>query len=115
MEDGLTPQHNVAHAGDLQFVDCHGAALTATNKAAAQAGGGARRQVIVGGKRVKTIGVHCHCVIPKALTLQGKDHTRERGPGLGEVGARRLHEMDEQGIDVEAISINPHWYREARD
>ena len=107
--------HDHTHAGELQFVDCHGAALTASNEAALQAGGGARRQVIVGGKRVKTIDVHCHCVIPRALALQGKDHTKERGPGLGEVGARRLREMDEQGIDVEAISINPHWYREERD
>ncbi len=108
-------QHHLARAAELQFVDCHGGALTATNEAAAQAGGGSRRQVIVAGKRVKTIDVHCHCVIPRALALQGKDHTKERGPGLGDVGARRLREMDEQGIDVEAISINPHWYQCERD
>jgi aminocarboxymuconate-semialdehyde decarboxylase len=101
-------------SGDLAFVDCHGHALHATS-GTGQPAGGARRQVIVAGKRVKTIDVHCHCVIPKALELQGKDHRKERGPGLGEVGARRLREMDEQGIDVEAISINPHWYKEGRD
>jgi len=103
------------HAGALQFVDCHGGALTATNEAAAQPGGGARRQVIVGGKRVKTIDVHCHCVIPKSLEVMGRKLTDERGPGIGEVGARRLREMDEQGIDVEAISINPSWYKLERD
>ncbi len=103
------------HAGELQFVDCHGHGLTATNDAAAQPGGGRRRQVIVAGKRVKTIDVHAHCVIPKALELQGKDHMKERGPGMGDVGLRRIGEMDEQGIDVEAISINPHWYKEGRD
>ena len=108
-------EHTHELAGELQFVDCHGHALTATNEAAAPAAGGARRQVIVAGKRVKTIDVHAHCVIPKALELQGKDHRQERGPGLGEVGARRLREMDEQGIDVEAISINPHWYKADRD
>ncbi len=112
--------HDPTHecSGPLQFVDCHGHALHgnhATNEAAAQTGGGARRQVMVAGKRVKTIDVHAHCVIPKALALQGKDHRDERGPGLGEVGARRLREMDEQGIDVEAISINPHWYGVERD
>jgi aminocarboxymuconate-semialdehyde decarboxylase len=107
--------HIHTHAGSLQFVDCANNALTATNEAAAHPGGGRRRQVIVGGKRVKTIDVHCHCVIPQALALQGKDHTRERGPGLGDVGLRRIGEMDEQGIDVEAISINPHWYHEDRD
>ncbi len=77
--------------------------------------GGRRRQVIVNGKRVKTIDVHAHCVIPKALELMGKDLAKERGPGLGEVGLRRIGEMDEQGIDVEAISINPQWYKLERD
>ncbi len=109
------PIRTASHAGELQFVDCHGHALTATNETAAQPGGGARRQVIVAGKRVKTIDVHAHCVIPKALELQGKDHNKERGPGLGDVGLRRIREMDEQGIDVEAISINPHWYKAERD
>jgi aminocarboxymuconate-semialdehyde decarboxylase len=31
------------------------------------------------------------------------------------VGARRISEMDEQGIDVEALSINPQWYTAERD
>jgi aminocarboxymuconate-semialdehyde decarboxylase len=39
----------------------------------------------------------------------------QRGPGLGEVGQNRLRAMDEQGIDVEALSINPFWYRAERD
>ena len=99
----------------LQFVGCDNQVLRATNEAAKPAAGGRRRQVIVAGKRVKTIDVHAHCVIPKALELQGKDHNKVRGPGLGDVGLRRIAEMDEQGIDVEAISINPHWYKEGRD
>jgi aminocarboxymuconate-semialdehyde decarboxylase len=110
---GHNPMHS--HDGALQFCDCQNNVLTATNEAAAQPAGGRRRQVIVAGKRVKTIDVHAHCVIPKALELQGKDHMKERGPGLGDVGLRRIGEMDEQGIDVEAISINPHWYKAERD
>jgi aminocarboxymuconate-semialdehyde decarboxylase len=31
------------------------------------------------------------------------------------VGERRIREMDQQGIDVEALSINPAWYRADRD
>ena len=111
-----TSKHNGAchEESRLQFVGC-GGLNSATNEAAVQPGGGRRRQVIVAGKRVKTIDVHAHCVIPKALELMGKDHLKERGPGLGDVGLRRLAEMDEQGIDVEAISINPHWYHLERD
>jgi len=74
-----------------------------------------RREVVVAGKRVRTIDVHAHCVIPEALKLLGLKLEDQRGPGIGEVGARRLAEMDEQGIDMEAISINPQWYRAGRD
>src|SRR5690606_34799289 len=88
---------------------------TATSAAPQPQGGGRRRQVIVGGRRVKTIDVHAHCVIPEALKLLGLKLEDQRGPGIGEVGTRRLAEMDEQGIDVEAISINPQWYRARRD
>ena len=97
----------------LQFVGC--GVTSATNEAQSQPGGGRRRQVIVGGKRVKTIDVHAHCVIPKALALMGKKLEDERGPNIGEVGLLRIGEMDAQGIDVEAISINPSWYHLERD
>jgi aminocarboxymuconate-semialdehyde decarboxylase len=76
---------------------------------------GRRREVVVGGRRVKTIDVHAHCVIPEALALLGLTLEDQRGPGIGEVGPRRLREMDAQGIDMEALSINPQWYRAERD
>jgi aminocarboxymuconate-semialdehyde decarboxylase len=95
----------------LVFTGC-----SATNASQAQAQpGGRRRQVIVAGRRVKTIDVHAHCVIPEALKLLGLKLEDQRGPGLGEVGSRRIAEMDEQGIDVEALSINPQWYKAERD
>ena len=77
--------------------------------------GGRRRQVVVSGRRVKTIDVHAHCVIVEALTMMGRRLEDQRGPGLGEVGENRLRAMDEQGIDVEALSINPFWYQAERD
>ncbi|HSQ05524.1 MAG TPA: amidohydrolase family protein [Burkholderiales bacterium] len=109
----MTSRKVVEDAAGLIFTGCN-----ATNAAPAQGGaepGGRRRQVLVNGRRVKSIDVHCHCVIPKALDLLGLKLEAQRGPGLGEVGLRRIREMDEQGIDVEAISINPLWYRAERD
>jgi aminocarboxymuconate-semialdehyde decarboxylase len=85
-----------------------------TNTTATPAGG-RRRQVIVGGKRVKTIDVHAHCVVKEALDLLGLKVEDQRGPHIEEVGSRRIGEMDEQGIDMEALSINPLWYRAPRD
>jgi aminocarboxymuconate-semialdehyde decarboxylase len=76
---------------------------------------GRRREVVVGGRRVKTIDVHAHCVIPEAYALLGLKVEDHRGPGIGEVGPRRIREMDAQGIDMEALSINPRWYRTERD
>jgi aminocarboxymuconate-semialdehyde decarboxylase len=74
-----------------------------------------RREVVVGGRRVKTIDVHAHCVIPEAYALLGLKVQEHRGPGIDEVGPRRIAEMDAQGIDMEALSINPAWYRAERD
>jgi aminocarboxymuconate-semialdehyde decarboxylase len=76
---------------------------------------GRRREVVVGGRRVKTIDVHAHCVIPEAVALLGLQVDTRRGPGIDQVGPRRLGEMDAQGIDMEALSINPQWYRAERD
>jgi aminocarboxymuconate-semialdehyde decarboxylase len=103
----------------LTFVDCAG--LTVASEGASTTGGpGAttqhrRREVVVGGRRVKVIDVHCHAVIPEAHEMLGLSPMGQRGPGINEVGERRIREMDEQGIDVEAISINPAWYRAERD
>jgi aminocarboxymuconate-semialdehyde decarboxylase len=76
--------------------------------------GARRREVVVGGRRVRTVDVHAHCVVPEALALLGlKAETQRRG--LVMVVADRVREMDEQGIDVEALSINPFWYTAERD
>ena len=70
-----------------------------------------RREVTVGGRRVTTIDVHAHCVVPEAQALLGIATRDVRfGRGIDEVGAQRLQVMDAQGIDVEALSINPTWY-----
>ena len=76
--------------------------------------GGRRRQVAVKGRRVKTVDVHAHCVVPEALALV--ENVVSHGfPDLDEVGPKRIGEMDKQGVDVEALSINPFWYRSERD
>ena len=73
-----------------------------------------RREVVVAGKRVKTVDIHAHCAVPEALALMGH---KLAGPQLrtdldmaAEV-ALRIKVMDDQGIDVEALSINPTWYK----
>lgn len=75
-----------------------------------------RREVVVDGKRVRTVDIHAHCAVPEALALLGHELA---GPGLRpdldmtDGLDLRLAAMDAQGIDVEALSINPNWYRVA--
>jgi len=72
-----------------------------------------RRAVVVNGRRVKTVDVHAHCAVPEAMALMGR--TVEPGSLLMASPQERLRAMDEQGIDVEALSINAYWYAASRD
>lgn len=97
--------------------------LDAHARLAAAAGAGAggaqptarRREVVVKGRRVKTIDVHAHCIIPEAMQVVGQDAGKHHQHGIVLVPDERLRAMDEQGIDVEALSINPFWYGADRD
>ena len=73
---------------------------------------GRRREVVVSGRRVKTVDVHAHCGVPAAMALMG---LKPAPSLLMSQPADRLRAMDEQGIDVEALSINPYWYGADRD
>jgi aminocarboxymuconate-semialdehyde decarboxylase len=94
---------------DIVFVGC---SLADAAAPLAPSGGAApRRQVVLGGRRVKTVDVHAHCAVPEALALMGSTVA----PEALLLGAERLQQMDAQGIDVEALSINPYWYATERD
>src|SRR5437667_3380649 len=71
-----------------------------------------RREVVVNGKRVRTVDVHAHCHVPEANALMD---LRVQQPSLV-ISSERIKVMDEQGIDVEALSINPiFWYKAEPD
>src|SRR4051794_29405591 len=83
-----------------------------------------RRTVTIGGRRVKVIDVHCHAVVPEvAEVVKGTKFVANaggggRGGGRGGAGGgggsvlgpARLEIMDEQGIDIQALSINGFWW-----
>src|SRR2546430_644366 len=102
-------------AGALAGIAFVGCDVLAAAPARAQA---RRREVVINGKRVKTVDVHAHCAVPEALALMGlKIGGPQLRPDLDTAAqiAVRLQAMDEQGIDVEALSINPNWYKAERD
>ena len=94
----------------LAFVGCALSAVASTPGTPPQP---RRREAVVNGKRVKTIDIHAHCAVPKAMAVV--DLPLESPGLLMHDTSTRLAAMDAQGIDVEALSINPYWYRAKRD
>ena len=105
-------------AGALAGITFTGCGLFGARRAQAQSKPAVRRrEVVINGRRVKTIDVHSHCEIPEAMALTGRklgDAVKGQRE-MAIVVQDRLRAMDEQGIDIEALSINPSWYRAERE
>lgn len=76
----------------------------------------ARRQVMIGGKRIRVVDVHNHCVVPEVPAIvKGtkfeKDAANQADSQV--LGPARIAQMDQQGVDVQALSINDYWWYEA--
>jgi len=76
--------------------------------------------ITIRGVRVKTIDVHSHCLFHESVNMMGDETKAVIPPVKGAqehfiVIADRLRGMDEMGIDMEVLSINPFWYRKDRD
>ncbi|MEC7204458.1 MAG: amidohydrolase family protein, partial [Pseudomonadota bacterium] len=99
---------------NIGFVDC---AFRSPASEGASGGGahshGERREVVVNGTRVKTVDIHAHCVVPKALAIL--DEKAGNQELLMDDTSTRIAAMDAQGPDMAALSINPYWYHAGRD
>jgi aminocarboxymuconate-semialdehyde decarboxylase len=100
---------NVGGAPGVAFVSCRPIAGGSTPAPAR------RREVVVSGKRVKTVDVHAHCAVPEAMALMGRKIETQALLMAQTPLQDRISAMDAQGIDVEALSINPYWYAADRD
>ncbi|WP_213773091.1 amidohydrolase family protein [Bradyrhizobium sp. dw_78] len=101
-----------AAAGGIVFCSCG-----LLRSAQAQPPQHRKLPVMVNGKRVKTIDIHAHCVIPEASALLGPlplIPVRGNDETVIDID-KRLAAMDAQAIDLEVLSINPNWYDRDRD
>jgi aminocarboxymuconate-semialdehyde decarboxylase len=73
----------------------------------AQAAAPRRREVMVGGRRVRTIDVHAHVVVPEARALMGVETAPD---DISIMAPSRFDTMNEWGTDMQALSINAAWY-----
>jgi aminocarboxymuconate-semialdehyde decarboxylase len=77
-----------------------------------------RREVSVGGRRVRTVDVHAHCAVPAVIDIVKGTPFEERARRQldGNLGFPvNAADMDRDGIDVQALSINAFWYAMDRD
>jgi aminocarboxymuconate-semialdehyde decarboxylase len=80
-----------------------------------QTGAPRRRTISLGGRRIRTVDIHAHCVIPEALGVVKGSRLEPVVKTLlankpAVLGPERARVMDEQGVDVEALSVNAFWY-----
>src|SRR5262245_10021879 len=78
-------------------------------------GAQARRQVSVGGRRIKVIDIHCHGAIDVTEVVKGTPLANAARVGNQVLGPQRLQLMDQQGVDVQALTINGFWWYAAED
>ncbi|OFW05458.1 MAG: hypothetical protein A3I61_14690 [Acidobacteria bacterium RIFCSPLOWO2_02_FULL_68_18] len=85
-----------------------------TGDAAARQATPARRQVTVGGRRVRVIDIHAHATVREVEpVIKGTEY--ERQGGGRPLGPDRIALIDKQGIDVQVLSINGFWWWEVKD
>jgi aminocarboxymuconate-semialdehyde decarboxylase len=80
-----------------------------------QIGPARRREVSVGGRRLKVVDVHAHCVVPEVSDVVKNTNlarnVNNQAPGTKFLlGPERLRALDERGIDVQVLSINRFWW-----
>jgi aminocarboxymuconate-semialdehyde decarboxylase len=73
----------------------------------------ARRQITIGGRRIRVIDIHNHWDMPLPMEIVKGTPFEERakGPGLDE----RVAILDKWGIDIAVVSVNDFWWWDAKD
>jgi aminocarboxymuconate-semialdehyde decarboxylase len=75
----------------------------------------ARREVRVGGKRVKVVDIHAHATIPEVADVLKGTPLERYGQGGRALGPERIRELDKRGIDIQVLDINTFWWYSATD
>src|SRR5438105_15357551 len=86
----------------LAFVGC--SLSSASGTPGPGVGQGRRREVVVNGKRVKTVDIHAHTIVPEAAAVI--NHPLEAPGLLWPTVADRIQQMDAEGSYGEPRLIN---------
>jgi aminocarboxymuconate-semialdehyde decarboxylase len=72
-----------------------------------------RREVRVGGKRVKVVDVHAHCNFAEVADLLKGGPLARYARGVQPLGPDRIQQLDQRGIDVQVLDVNTFWWYQA--
>jgi aminocarboxymuconate-semialdehyde decarboxylase len=99
----------VAGAAAGVYVAGHGTSASAVQAPPA------RRQVAVGGRRVRVVDIHAHAAV-QLDAVKGTPYERQGTVQENRrLGRDRVELIDKQGIDIQALSINGFWWYEVKD
>lgn len=86
--------------------------LTALGGAGAYAQSG-RKRVAVGGRNVRVVDIHAHCVFPELQSIIAGTNLAGIGfPEFVTLSPARIEAMDQRGIDMQVLSVNTFWWYE---
>jgi aminocarboxymuconate-semialdehyde decarboxylase len=100
------------------FIRVLAGGMAGTAYAAAQtpkSGPVTRREVRVGGKRVKVVDIHAHATFPEVADVVKDGPLARFARGARALGQDRIQELDKRGIDVQAVECNIFWWYQTTD
>ena len=70
-----------------------------------------RKEIVIGGRRIKVIDIHAHCLFQEvAPVIRGTAMANVDLSDFLTMSPKRLDQMDERGIDIAALSVNRFWW-----
>ena len=114
-------RHGFWHRAAGVLADVIGVHCSVTAGFAQPSAAPARRTMTIAGRKITTVDVHAHCAVPAVLdlvkgTALEQPARRQLEGRLGfPVEAERVADMNQDGIDVQVLSINAFWYGADRD
>ncbi|HEY7336832.1 MAG TPA: amidohydrolase family protein, partial [Bryobacteraceae bacterium] len=72
-----------------------------------------RREVRVGGKRVKVVDIHAHATFPEVADVIKEGPLMRFARTARALGPDRIQELDKRGIDIQVVEVNTFWWYDA--
>jgi aminocarboxymuconate-semialdehyde decarboxylase len=69
-----------------------------------------RRDVRVGGKRVKVVDIHAHATFPEVADVIKEGPLMRFTRNARALGPDRIQELDKRGIDIQVVEVNTFWW-----